>query len=368
MEAQTATPSRTGDDPAASTPASMSQPVSWQSGVAPAQAAAQTPTSSATGQAPAGPVVSPGGQLPDAAVAAPEARRWPWLPMAAALTVIVGLVAAFFLLRGDDKGAPNNGGSDQTPSAVATTGEGGTDLMATVTFAQGAGATETAPDEQATTEVGEATATTAPTPSPRPSATPRPNGTTVVIKPVAPTPTGAGVELPVPTASGDGLTPVATGEALNVNGNLATVISQDFSTGDVGPFLTGAMTFGSAALTDGKYVLSVPSDGWQSSAPDPPIDLADGAIAVKVRLTGNGAAGIIGRSQQNDDGSFEFYLCWLNGQGGAGCHLWKDNNWTELFTLANGTVQLQDENTLLMIVRQPARFPGQRPIPRPEAG
>src|SRR6185295_12800477 len=65
---------------------------------------------------------------------------------------------------------------------------------------------------------------------------------------------------------------------------------------------------------------------------------------------GDGAVGVVGRSRQNEDGSYRFYLCWLNNQGGAGCHLWQETAWTELFTVPNGTVQLQDENTLLMIV------------------
>jgi hypothetical protein len=144
--------------------------------------------------------------------------------------------------------------------------------------------------------------------------------------------------------------PFATGTAQSASSDDPTVVVyQDFSTGDPGPFYVGTSDFGDSAVTDGKYTMTVPADKWQSRVPDPPIDVANGGVALDVSITGNGAAGIVGRLATQADGSYVLLACWLNTQGAAGCHVNVSDTWTELFSVAEGTIAVQDVNRLIMV-------------------
>jgi serine/threonine protein kinase len=268
-----------------------------------------------------------------------------------ALVVVLAVGGAIFALSGDDDSPSPTATSLQAVASPSAAGEEA-NLLATVTFVMGEGETPTNESGGGPTPTGESAAAptaTSEASTATPTVTPRPSTTTVVIRPIAPTPTRPTVQMPIPTPDPNAPTAEAD-DSLNVDGSLTTVLSQDFASGEAGAFAIGSLSYGSAELANGQYVLSVPDAGWQTSVPDPALDLAEGGVAAVTTLSGDGSVGLIARSRFLDNGTYQFYLCWINGHGGGGCHLWNNETWNELFTVADGTIQLLGTETLTMIV------------------
>jgi serine/threonine protein kinase len=166
-----------------------------------------------------------------------------------------------------------------------------------------------------------------------PTATPTQSApVTRVINTPTPRPT-IQIVLPTPEAGSD----------------LVTLVSDNFDSADNTAFYIGETQFGTVAgVADGWYTVTVPESGWQVLTAGGTADLADGAIVADVKIEGDGVAGVAGRSVENDDGTFTFYLCWINSRGNAGCHSRVNDQWTELFSRGEGSLQLQEVNRLVM--------------------
>ena len=259
----------------------------------------------------------------------PQRSRW-LLPLAGllGLGVIGAIVAAFVFGSGGGNGADPTAGSGNRVGqqvgvlidATATDEPTATDeISATETVGVAAvGATEVA------IEVATARSTT-----------------TAVSRPIETTPTAPTVLQPLPFVTG---TPQPAS-----GGDQSIALFQDFSTGDPGPFFVGTSAFGDSAIANGTYTLTVQQGNWQARAPDPPLDVGNGGAAVDVSIAGDGAAGMVGRLALQSGGAFTLLVCWLNANGSAGCHANDSNTWTELFSVAPGTIAVRDVNRLVMV-------------------
>jgi hypothetical protein len=103
-------------------------------------------------------------------------------------------------------------------------------------------------------------------------------------------------------------------------------------------------------VVDGAYAIQLPANYWQISVTDDSAAPIDGVAVADVTLAPDAYAGLVGRDLSADDGSYVVYICWMGGDGSAGCSLNQNNEWSSLFSLDPGTVGVQDVNTLTMAV------------------
>lgn len=201
-------------------------------------------------------------------------------------------------------------------------------------------ATATQAPPPAATSTPEATPTPSPTATmPAPTPTPRPATVVTTPRPIAnpqSTPRVIAPVTPTPTDPGD-----------------VTFIVQDgFDDPSATAFYTGTTDTGvMAAITDdGWYQVVVPEETWQTFYAGGTDNLADGVVAVDVGIEGDGSAGVVAREVQHEDGTWSFYLCWIDARGDAGCHAYVNEEWVELFTTGEGVVPLQQVNRLIVSV------------------
>jgi hypothetical protein len=106
----------------------------------------------------------------------------------------------------------------------------------------------------------------------------------------------------------------------------------------------------STMLSSGSYGMIVPEKAWQNIIIDWVPELGDGTISALIELEGEGAAGLVARSNTSADGTFHFYLCWLSSDQAAGCHVSLNSEWVELFRTESGAVAVQTANEVLLYV------------------
>lgn len=191
------------------------------------------------------------------------------------------------------------------------------------------------------TATATATATEEPTATPVPP-TPTSPPATVVAPPravVTRTPTRVPSEPATPT-----IEPTQPSTA-----DFEIVIEESFDS-ETSLFI-GETQYGTVTdLFAGYYFMIVPEGGWQNIVYDQVLDIRDGAIVVDVELQGDGAVGLVARSNVDSDGTFNFYLCWISTESTAGCHASIRSEWVELFRTDPGSIELQTQNEVRLYV------------------
>lgn len=252
-------------------------------------------------------------------------RKVRWMRFVLALFLILSFVACGGG-ESDDDATPTN-----APAAPTATS-----APAAMTTTTGIPTSTSSPQANATNQPGggiqQATAVTNdPTPTRRP--------VTVVTtpRPIAKTPTPLQI--------------FATATVAEDDDGLTLVVDDLFDDPASTTFFTGETDYGTiAAIENGRYSLAVPESSWQSIAAVEAGDLGNAAILVEAGMDGDGAIGVVGRSFTNDDGTWNFYVCWLAVDGRAGCHVSISSEWTQLFIADAGTIPVQDVNTLILSV------------------
>jgi hypothetical protein len=234
--------------------------------------------------------------------------------------------------------------------AVACGGNGDDD-------ADDAGPTATPRAETAASPPARATGTRPPSGAGAPAATGEPRGSPAAASPTAaePTPTrrpATVASTPRPVATRDTstrviapITPTPTPPD-----DLVFLVEDGFDSADTTAFFLGTTDYGTTAeIVDGWYTVTVPS-GWQVLDAVVTDGLADGVVVADVSLAGNGSAGVVGRSLTEADGTFSFYLCWLDTAGAAGCHAMVRGEWVELLTAGDAAIALLEVNRLSLVI------------------
>jgi len=164
-----------------------------------------------------------------------------------------------------------------------------------------------------------------------PTATERPRNVSTTPRPIATRPPE-----PTPTAE-------------NVS-DLVVVYEDNFDDGDAGALYVGTTDTGATAgVADGAYVASAPADFWQSFSVGGTEAVTNGVMWATVSLTGTGgAAGLVARQYNTEDGGYWLVTCWIDTDGSAGCHENRSNEFTEILAVEAGTIALQPANALVL--------------------
>ena len=173
-----------------------------------------------------------------------------------------------------------------------------------------------------------------------PTPTRRPATVVTTPRPIAKTPTPrVGFEQATETPAGaddDGIT---------------VIVDDTFDDPAASMFFTGETDYGIVAtIENGLYTLSVPEGAWQNIVAADAGELGDAIVLVEAGLQGDGAVGVIGRLVTNSDDTWTFYVCWLASDGRAGCHVSVASEWTQLFAVEAGTIEILDVNELFLSV------------------
>jgi hypothetical protein len=102
-------------------------------------------------------------------------------------------------------------------------------------------------------------------------------------------------------------------------------------------------------LVEGYYGIAVPEGAWQNIVFDDMDRLDNGIIQAYVELEGRGAVGLVARSLTEREGTFTFYVCWLDTNAQAGCTASVQSQWVELFRAEPGTFPVETLNELVLI-------------------
>lgn len=169
------------------------------------------------------------------------------------------------------------------------------------------------------------------------------SGPTPTRRPVTVVTTPKPIARRTPTA---GIAPATATPASAFGNGSFQIISEHTFDEDTTMYL-GTTDFGTVIqLYEGWYEIDVADQSWQTVVDDSIEMGSDGLIQTDVALTGNGAAGLIARSFQNDAGEFSYYVCWITTDSEAGCHVSIAGEWTEL---QRTTVTLAEVNRLTLI-------------------
>ena len=315
------------------------QPLVAAAAVASAASPAGSP---ATPAAPPAPVVArpadaghgvpppPGAATPTAASSQPSWLKWVLIGVIPLL--IIGLVGAMML----------GGGDDDDPEPTATT-LAVVDSTATSSSADSPTATIQAAIDPTATEASEPTPTEAlaPTATTEPAEPTETRAPIVVTRPIqnAPTPT-TGFTIPTPS---------------NDDGDFTTVVSSDFIEGEnlaIWATSTDQPEF-TTQIIDGNYVVDIlanePNGYSVFSYPEGATDLADGATAARLRVSGDGSAGVMMRRTENADGTVSMYECHISNTQEFSCWKQFNNEWSEIVALQyNAAIIPNDYNTLVV--------------------
>jgi hypothetical protein len=114
---------------------------------------------------------------------------------------------------------------------------------------------------------------------------------------------------------------------------------------------TGPTDIGiTSTVTNGAYVVEFPDQTW-STFPVGTMDiLGDGLVVINASISGEGVMGVLARSFGFEDGTFDYYICWLSSEQTAGCHASIKNEWTQLWQSDAGVVPVQQVNELVLAV------------------
>ena len=257
-----------------------------------------------------------------------------WVLIAVIPLLIVGAVGAAVLGGGDDDDP------SPTPTTLAVV-----DATATATdAAEEPTPTDAADNPTATTEAvvePTATETVEPTPTDPPSEPTSTRAPIVVTRPIqnAPTPTSGIITIPTPATD---------------DGEFTTLVSSDFVEGeDTSMWFTSAdQPDFTTQIADGNYVVDIqstdPSGYNVFSYPNGTNDLSDGAVAVSVRVDGDGAAGVMGRRVENADGTSSMYECHIANSQEFTCWKIVNGEWSEIVPLQYSDAIVPNEYNMVI--------------------
>ena len=173
-----------------------------------------------------------------------------------------------------------------------------------------------------------------------PTATERPRNVSTTPRPIATRP-------PQPTIAITQPTPTAESGS-----DLVTVYDDNFDDGDAGTLYTGTTEGGaSVGVVDGAYVTTVPPGFWQSFTIGDTTGVTNGVMWGTVTMVGTGgAAGLIARQYDTEDGGYWLLVCWISSDGAAGCDEISSNEFTNILRVEPGTLALQPTNLLVLSI------------------
>ncbi len=132
---------------------------------------------------------------------------------------------------------------------------------------------------------------------------------------------------------------------------VTVVVDETFDDPAAVRFFIGESDYGIVAAVDsGIYTLAVPEATWQNMDAIDTGDLGNAMILIEAGMQGEGAVGVVGRSMANSDETWTFYVCWLATDGRAGCHVSINSEWTQLFTVPEGSIEFLEVNELFLSV------------------
>lgn len=129
----------------------------------------------------------------------------------------------------------------------------------------------------------------------------------------------------------------------------ALVVNNSFDNGDNGSWPVGQEDGYSANVADGAYTLDLQKDNlYLFLGPDEATNVADGAIAARVRPEGTGLAGVMVRSSEAN-GARSMYVCWISNGGKFACSKDVNNTWTVIVQpKASDAIKPNDNNVILL--------------------
>ncbi|MEX2315100.1 MAG: protein kinase [Thermomicrobiales bacterium] len=293
------------------------------------------PTPVSTPATPAAPVAAPpaaggGGAPPRAASPTAQSSRPGWLKW-----VLIGAIPLLLLggLAASMLGGGGGDDPDPTPTTLAVvepTSTGSAPDSPTATAQTAVESTATTASEPTPTEPIAPTATTAPS-------EPTPTRPPVVVTreiPGFPTPT-TGIIITVPTPGSDE--------------EFTTVVNSDFVEGEdlsIWAITTDDPAF-SAQIIDGHFVIDIVDAPSVTAYPSGTNDISGGAMAVRVRVEGDGAAGVMLRRSETADGLVSLYECHVTNTQEFSCWKQVNGDWSEIVTLTyNAAIIPNDYNTI----------------------
>ena len=286
------------------------------------------------------PVTSAGGAPPRAATPSVQSSRPDWLKwvlIAAIPLLILGVAGATLLGGGDDDPDP----TATTLAIVDSTSTTGTTDSPTATAQSAVEPTATDAIEP-TPAAPTATEALAPTATTEPAAPTQTRAPIVVTRPIqnAPTPTTGLITIPTPPTE---------------DGDFTELVSSDFIEGEdlsIWAVSTDQPEF-TTQILDGHYVVDILSNdpnGYSVfSYPDGATNLADGATAARLRIEGDGSAGVMMRRTENADGTTSMYECHVANTQEFSCWKQVNSQWSEIVALQYSAVIIpNDYNTIVI--------------------
>jgi len=260
-----------------------------------------------------------------------------WVLIGVIPLLVLGAVAASMLGEG--------GGDDSDPTATTlaviepTSGLGGSDSP-TETAAPIVEPTATAAIEPTPVVEPTATETLAPTATTQPAEPTQTRAPVVVTRPITTNPTAPPGIITIPTPNSE-------------DGEYTEVVSSDFIEGEdlsIWAVSTDQPEF-TTQILDGNYVVDIlvdDPDGYSVfSYPEGATDIADGAIAIRLRVEGDGSAGVMLRRTQTEDGTTSMYECHIANTQEFSCWKQVNNEWSEIVALQyNAAIIPNDYNAI----------------------
>lgn len=253
--------------------------------------------------------------------------------------LVLFLMLSLAACGGGDDGGGDDAGNDVTLAAASVTATVTTPPSPAATIAASPTGADS-PLAVTTRQPGGAGIQPAASPdSGNPTPTRRPATVVTTPRPIAKTPT--------PRLS----FPQATATPAEADDGVTVVVDELFDDAAATMFFTGETDYGVvAAIADGIYTLTLPEDAWQNIVAVDAGEFGNAAVLVEAGLQGEGAVGVIGRSMTNSDDTWTFYVCWLASDGRAGCHASISSEWTQLFAVEAGTIELLEVNNLYLSI------------------
>jgi serine/threonine-protein kinase len=304
-------------------------------------AAVAAPVAAPARPAPASAAAGGGSVPPRTAMPTAESSRPGWLKW-----VLIGVIP--LLIIGAVGATMLGGGDDDNPDPTATilavidpTTTSSTNGEPTATTNSGPAPTATLAEATATTAV-QPTSTLESTPTTQPAEPTSTRAPIVVTRVVRSTPTPGGglISIPTPATDDNGYTSLVSSDFVEGEDTSIWVVSTDR------PEFT-------TQIIDGNYVvdiLSADPNGYSVfSYPQGATDLGDGAVAINVRIAGDGSAGIMMRRTENADGTSSMYECHVANTQDFSCWKQVNDSWTEIVPLQHSDAIVANEyNTVIV--------------------
>ncbi|MEZ4521948.1 MAG: hypothetical protein R3A46_09955 [Thermomicrobiales bacterium] len=127
-----------------------------------------------------------------------------------------------------------------------------------------------------------------------------------------------------------------------------TVVATDFNGEQADSFYIGEGDWGYADINEGFYTVALAPGLYFPNAIAGTDGVNEGTITADAAFNGEGAFGVIARLSYNDDGTDNYYVCWVNSYGFANCNVVVNDAWYEIDGSAGVEVALEDINRLSM--------------------